>query len=228
MELLDTNRAIGARIKLKNRLIFESVLNGVRARYEINKKIGSVNKYFSFLDNIKYNDAYFKSVPIDKMLYSTLVRGKVYSKLVNPLIDDINFIDEFIAAMKTSKEHEKLYILLLIGGIKKYIGKVTKEKLFNIYVATIYGFFSEYTLRNVNNLIWIVDKIMNCVYIKEEPIFDIAFATKILNNFSHISPYILLNGIENEDLKINFSKATLATVDDIKIKTVNIQNLNYI
>ena len=67
---------------------------------------------------------------------------------------------------------------------------------------------------------------MNYVYIKEEPIFDIAFATKILNNFSHISPYILLNGIENEDLKIDFSKATLAAVDDIKIKTANMVYTN--
>ena len=206
--------------ELKNRLIYKKVLNKVKARYEFDKEIENIN--FKFLEKVKYEAAYFKYVPIDKMLYSTLVNNNVYDKLTSPLIDDINFINEFLAAMRRSEVHEKVYISLLIDGIKKYIGKVTKENLFNIYIATIYKFFSKYNLQDVHALIWIMDKIMTKIYIKEKPVhIQFQFVTKVLNNFSQISSYILLEGIENGVLKIDVSKATMMKVDDIKTNTIN-------
>jgi hypothetical protein len=172
---------------------------------------------------------YFKPIPVDEMLYSILMNTDAYTKLVNPLMDDINIIEEYVATMQKSQKHMKAYTLLLIKSIAKYTGKVTKEDFFNLYIATIYNFFSKYDYHNINLLEWIMNKVMKEIYIKEK--LDISNLEKlnignigkqiILSSFSHISSYILLEGIGNGDLKINPKKATLIRTDDVEISTIS-------
>ena len=126
-------------------------------RYKLSKKLDAVNNNFDFINKTTYNTKYFKSIPIDEMLYSILMNTDAYTKLVNPLIDDINFIEEYVAIMQKSQKHMKAYTLLLINSIAKYTGKITKEGFFNLYIATIYNFFSKYDYLNINLLEWIIN-----------------------------------------------------------------------
>ena len=200
----------------KERLIFENVLQKVKMRYELSKKLDIVNNNFDFIKKTTYNVKYFKPIPIDEMLYSIIMNTDVYTKLVNPLIDDINFIEEYVAMMQMSQKHMKAYTLLLINSIAKYTGKVTKEDFFNLYIATIYNFFSKYDYHNINLLEWIMNKVMKEIYIEEKlDISDLGALNinkigkqLILNNFFQVSSYILLEGIGNGDLKI--PKSTLS------------------
>ena len=216
----------------KERLIFENVLQKVKMRYKLSKELDAVNNNFDFINKTTYNTKYFKSIPIDEMLYSILMNTDAYTKLVNPLMGDINIIEEYVATMQKSQKHMKAYTLLLIKSIAKYTGKVTKEDLFNLYIATIYNFFFKYDYHNINLLEWIINKVMKEIYIKEK--LDISDLEKlklniskigskqiIFNNFFQISSYILLEGIGNGDLKINPKKATLRQTNDVEISTIS-------
>lgn len=214
----------------KERLIFENVLQKIKMRYKLSKELDAENTNFDFINKTAYNTKYFKPIPIDEMLYSIIMNTDAYTKLVNPLMDDINIIEEYVATMQKSQKHMTAYTLLLIKSIAKYTGKVTKEDLFNLYIATIYKFFSKYNYHNINLLEWIMNKVMKEIYIKEElnisdleklKFSKIGSRQIILNNFFQVSSYILLEGIGNGDLKINPKKATLRQTNDVEISTIS-------
>ena len=130
---------------------------------------------------------------------------------------------------------EKEYNTRTAKKIRKYDKDILKKydlseniegsiEITDSYIETSsLGTISKYNLQDVHALIWIMDKIMTKIYIKEKPVhIQFQFVTKVLNNFSQISSYILLEGIENGVLKIDVSKATMMKVDDIKTNTINI------